>query len=32
MWWMELRKSEDGWICSRRGIAILYRNMEIRAK
>ena len=29
---MELRSDEDGWICSRRGRAMLHKNMEIRAK
>ena len=29
---MELRSGEDGWICSRRGRAMLHKNMGIRAK
>ena len=29
---MELRSGEDGWICSRRGRAMLHKNMEIRSK
>jgi len=29
---MELRSDEGGWICARSGGAMLYRNMEIKAK
>ena len=29
---MELRRGEDGWICSRRGRAMLHKNMGISAK
>ena len=31
-WQMKLRSDEDGWICSRRGRAMLHKNMEIRLK
>jgi len=29
---MELRRDEDGWICSRRSGAMLHKNMEIRVQ
>ena len=29
---MDLRSDEAGWICSRRGRAMLHKNMEIRTK
>ena len=29
---MKLRSDKDGWICSRRGRAMLHKNMEIRTK